>query len=114
MAGRKIRDEKDARSCIAAAKAAELSPTELARMQGIDGRSLFAWGRKLARKDKVRGGKLKKSRRNPGRLVELIPSEMPERAPAPYLVRCGPFSVEIDDHFNEATLARLLRVMVAC
>lgn len=114
MAGRKIRDEKDARSCMAAAKAAGLSQTQWARKQGIDGRSLFAWGRKLAHKDNVRGCKPKRSRRDPGRLVELIPSEMPQRARAPYLVRCGQFSIEIDDHFNEATLARLLRVMVAC
>ena len=114
MARRKIRDEKDAQSCVAAAKAAGLAQTEWARLHGIDGRSLFAWGIKLAQGKKVPRSKPKRSRRKPGRLVELIPAERPEKQPVRYLVRCGQFNVEVDGNFNETTLARLLRVVATC
>ncbi|MBW2734713.1 MAG: hypothetical protein JRH20_20190 [Deltaproteobacteria bacterium] len=112
MAGRKIRDEKDARACLLAAKAAAgLSQAEWAREHGIDGRSLCAWGNNLGRGEKPRG-KPKKSRRKQGRLVELIPAR--GAAGAACLVRCGRFSVEIGQGVDEATLARVLRVVAAC
>ncbi len=114
MAGRKIRDEKDAQSCVAAAKAAGLAQTEWARLHGIDGRSLFAWGIKLGQVKKAPHGKPKRSRRKSGRLVELIPEERPPKQPARYLVRCGQFDVEVDGNFNETILARLLSVVATC
>jgi hypothetical protein len=44
--------------------------------------------------------------------VELVPDRtLAERR---YLVRCGKLAVEVDDDFDEATLARLLRVVAAC
>jgi len=42
MAGRKMRDEREARRCMAAAKSAGMSRTEWARRQGVEGRSLYA------------------------------------------------------------------------
>jgi hypothetical protein len=114
MAGRKIRDESDARACLSASRTAtELSQAEWARQHGIDGRSLFAWGRNLARGDKPRSAKTKGSRRKKQvGLVELIPGS--SATGSHYLVRCGQLAVEIDEHFDEATLARLLRVVAAC
>ena len=111
MAGRKIRDEEDARACLAAATAGGLSPTEWARQNGVDGRSLFAWTRNIARGHSRRGTKSGRRRKATG-IVELVPDRA--LAGSRYLVRCGRLSVEVDDHFDEATLARLLRVVAAC
>jgi len=36
------------------------------------------------------------------------------RSAARYLVRVGAFAVEVGDDFDEATLARLVRVLGAC
>lgn len=47
MERRKIRDEPDARMCIAAVKASKLTVGEWARSEGVDGRSLRAWMLKL-------------------------------------------------------------------
>ena len=106
MAGRKIRGEEDARRCIAAVKASGLSRRKWARQRGVDGRSLFAWEKKLA-SDDAAGRRAKR-----GGLVELIPeSRLPESR---YLVQCGRFVVEIDEHFDEVTLGRLLKVVATC
>ena len=109
MAGRKIRDERDARRCIAAAQAAGLDRSKWARQHGIDGRSLFGWSRKLKHGDKSR--KIKNGKQRNG-LVELVPSS--SSAEGRYVIRCGKLAVELDEHFDEATLARLLRVIAAC
>jgi hypothetical protein len=45
------------------------------------------------------------------RLVELIPREAPT---ARYAVRFGDFVVEVDEHFDEGTLRRLLGVVTGC
>lgn len=113
MAGRKIRDERDARRCMAAAKAAGVRRGEWAQQHGIDGRSLFAWGKNLDRGDRTRSTKkpVRKRKKHSG-LVELVAGASP--AGRRYLIRCGQLGVEVDEHFNEATLARLLRVIVAC
>ena len=108
MAGRKIRDEREARRCMAAAKSSGLSRTEWARRQGIDGRSMFAWARNLERGDRGRRGQQKTK----GGMVELIPATIP--AVSRYVVRCGQVAIELDDCFEEATLARLLKVVGAC
>ena len=113
MAGRKIRDEGDARRCMTAVKASGLSRSEWARQRGIDGRSLFAWVKKLERGEKRRIPQMPEPKRKKRRgMVELIA----DRASAErrYLIRCGQFSVEVDDHFDEATVVRLLKVLAAC
>ena len=106
MAGRKIRSEADARACLTAAKAAGSANLALwAREHRIDGRSLNAW-----RVNLERGAAARKPR-----LVELLPAAALTARTAPqYLVRCGELTVEVDGSFDEATLGRLLRVVLAC
>ena len=65
-AGRKITDARDARACLKALKSSGLARGEWARAHGIDGRSLHAWERNLAR----RGQAMEQS----PRLVELVPA----------------------------------------
>jgi transposase-like protein len=105
MAKRKIRDERDARRCLAAVKESGLSRADWARQHGVDGRSLYAWARNLGRKD------TKGSQKHRG-LVELIPGAEP--AGSRYVIRCGQLALEVDEHFDEATVARLLKVIAAC
>ena len=114
MAKRKIRDERDARRCLASVKAAGISRSEWARRNGVDGRSLYAWARNLGRSDKARGrGTKAAGRRQRQRgLVELIPEA--SHPGSRYVIRCGEMSVEVDEHFDEATVTRLLRVIAAC
>ncbi len=98
---------------MAAAKAAGVGRGEWARQHGIDGRSLFAWGKNLDRGDKTRAAKKPgRKRKKRGGLVELIAGT--SRAGSRYLIRCGQIGIEVDEHFDEATLARLLRVIAAC
>lgn len=63
---RKIEDERDARACLKAAKAAGLTAGEWAREHGVDGRSLNAWRINLS-------GRAKQSATAKPRLVELVP-----------------------------------------
>lgn len=101
MEKRKVRDEADARFCLAAQAASGLTLSAWARREGIDGRSLNLWRVNLARWAAPKPSP---------RLVELVPMHAPPR----YVVRCGQLSVEVDDGFEEATLLRLLRVVAAC
>ena len=113
MAGRKIRDERDARRCMAKVDASGQSRSEWARKHGIDGRSLVAWGKKLKKGDKTRAkSKRVRRRKKHGGLVELISGTGP--ATRRYVIRRGEFAIEVDEHFDEATLARLMRVLVEC
>lgn len=105
MAGRRIRDEKDARACLAAAEASGLERAVWARQEGIDGRSLNMWRMNLRREDKSGRGAMQ--------LLELVPSAPPPKA-ARYVVRCGALAIELDDDFNQDTLYRLLQVVTAC
>ncbi len=104
-AGRKITDARDAHACLKAVKSAGVVRAERARAHGIDGRSLHAWERNLARRSQV-------TEPLP-RLVELVPAR-DSRPAARYLVRVGEFAIEVGDDFDEATLARLVRVLGAC
>ena len=107
MAGRKIRDAADARACLsAAARARGRTRAEWAREHGIDGRSLNSWRVNLER------GGAKKATKRKVRLVELVPA-LPT-APARYVIRLGDVAVEFDQHFDDATLRRVLQVVAAC
>ena len=114
MERRKIRDEADARRCIASVNASKLTSREWARSEGIDGRSLRAWTLNLGRS----AGSTKSTRPQPSsakplRLVELIPST-PARSGSRYVVRVGVHAVEVDEQFSEATLRRLVVVLASC
>ncbi len=102
MAGRKIRDERDARECLSAADASSVGRGEWSRRNGVDGRSLNAWKVNLER----RGAPAKTIR-----MLELVPAGRPA---AEYRVRCGPFVGEVDDAFDDGVLARLLTVVAGC
>ncbi len=101
MAGRKIRDAAEARSCLARAERSGLERAAWARQNGIDGRSLQAWRLNLSRQEPRRP-----------RFIELVPPAPAE--PVRYVVRVGELAVEVDDRFNEATLRRLLSVVASC
>lgn len=96
---RKIRDESDAITCLNAVEASGLARADWAHQHGIDARSLNAWRLKLRR---IRPSL---------RLVELVATPTP---PARYLLRFDGLELELDDHFREDTLARLLAVVSRC
>lgn len=101
---RRVRNEQDAKRCLEAARAAGQGRSEWARQHGVDGRSLYSWEKKLAPDES-------EQRERQGGLVELIPGS-PQVAG--YVVRYGQFAVEVDEHFDEETLGRLLKVVAAC
>lgn len=85
--------------------------------RGLDGRSLHAWGVNLGRMSKG-GDNGRGDKGAPVRLVEVVPTTRPEtvesRVLAHYRVMLGDLTVEVDDHFREDTLARLLGVVRSC
>lgn len=105
MLRRKIRDEADARSCLAAVRSAGGDRAEWARAQGVDARSLNAWRVALERRG---------SRRSPGspRLVELVPATASRGGR--YVVDLGAVRIELDDSCSTETLQRLVRALRAC
>jgi transposase-like protein len=113
MAGRKLRDEEDAVACLEAAEDSGLGDAAWARQHGIDGRSLHAWRLNLER----RGGERSPSA-SPLRVVELVSSVSSSSSttsgPRSLRVRCGPFVIEVEPHFDAEVLARLLDVVAAC
>ncbi|MCA9550090.1 MAG: hypothetical protein KC933_08650 [Myxococcales bacterium] len=104
MARRKILDETDALTCLAAAEASGMSRRDWARSNGVDGRSLHCWW--LALRDRA-------PVRSPIRLLELVAPGAPKRG-ATFVVRAGRVEVEVGADFDEAALLRLLRVAVEC
>lgn len=100
MQRRKIKNRRDAESCLSAAAVTAQTPTEWARSNGVDGRSLHCW--RLA----IEG------RRAPAplRLLELITAA--PTSPS-YTVRCGTFEVDAPRDFDDAVLGRLIRVVAS-
>jgi hypothetical protein len=114
MRRRKIRDEADARSCITAVRASGLAPKAWALSAGIDGRSLRAWTMNLARRASPKNPRPSRTGlAKPVQLVELVPART-SRMPSRYVVRVGTHYVELDEHFDGATLRRLVAVLSAC
>ena len=115
---RKIKDEREARRCIAAAERAGQSFGEWAQERGIDGRSLRAWHVNLTRRgapathpravrapDPIRG------------LVEIVPVTTPARATASgarYVLEVAGARVEFGDDCSVATLRRVVEAMRSC
>jgi hypothetical protein len=106
MAGRRIRDERDARECLRAAAGSPLERAEWAREHGVNPRSLNAWRINLGRATRPRHGMLE--------LVAANAHPRVDQAPHVYTVRCGGFAVEVGPNFDEHVLARLLGVVSAC
>ena len=85
---------------------------EWARQNGVDGRSLNAWARKRRTGAPSRQGSDTGRPEKQSGLVELVPAASPtERR---YVIRCGPFAVEVDEQVDESFLSRVLRVLAAC
>lgn len=112
MAGRKIKDEAEAKDCLSRVAASGQSRVVWARAHGIDARSLNAWRLNLGR-----GGRRQAAANDADglRLVELV-SMTPCRVDRPVSIRvtCGPFTVEVPSGFEEEHLARLLAVVATC
>lgn len=107
MAGRKVRNEADARRCLSAAKASGGSELAWARAHGVDARSLRAWRLNLARRGSGQRGL---------RLVELVaaPAASALTAHARYTLSVRDVRVEFDDTCSVETLARIVRALRAC
>jgi hypothetical protein len=103
---RKIKDARDARACVKAARAAGLSLGAWARRHSVDGRSLHAWSVTLGRSPSTTAIVATP------RLIELVPSAT--RPLARYVVRVGDAAIEVDDDFHDETLARVVHVLRAC
>lgn len=100
----KIENEREARRCLKAAKAAGLTPGAWAREHGIDGRSLNAWRVNLSRSEA--------GTRAP-RLIELVAAP-PVGAEPRYVVRVGEVAIELGDDFRDESVVRLVRALRAC
>lgn len=96
--GRKIEGREDALACLSAWNRSGLALAVWCRERGVDGRSLNCWRKNLRWEP-------------PMALVELVAGEAPD---ARYVVRVDGVEIEVGDDFQEATLARLLRVLLAC
>jgi hypothetical protein len=105
---RKIEDERDARACLKAAKAAGLSAGRWAQQNGVDGRSLNAWRMNLSHRE-PRGSATSTT----PRLVELVPASAP-RVETRYVVRVAGAEIEVTDGFRDETLVRLVRALRSC
>lgn len=104
MAGRKIEDEAEAVEALDSIARTGLELREWCRARDIDARSLAGWRGVL----EARGYEPPS---HPS-FVEVV--RVPVERAARYSVRHGPFTVELDDGFDEDALGRLLRVVAAC
>jgi hypothetical protein len=103
MQPRKIKDEADARACLAAVKAAGCDAVTWSRANGVDARSLHAWRMNLGPKSK---------RVTAHALVELVPTTRPSGAR--YVLDLGGARLEFDDLCSTETLQRVVRALRAC
>jgi hypothetical protein len=109
MAGRKVFNEQDARRCLSAVKASRRELGAWAREHGVDGRSLNLWRVNLGRRGGLR------VRAAAPKLVELVVTPPAVVGPrAPFMLRIGDVELEVGDHFDEASLRRLVGVLKSC
>jgi transposase-like protein len=109
---RKVHDEREARAMLAEVRAAGGDVGAWARAHGVDGRSLHAWSRNLAR----RGRTTRSRRRDPDpelRLVEIVAAHQSQSG-GRYVLRIAHAEVEFGDDFREETLHRVLAVLRSC
>ena len=104
---RKIRDEADARACLAAVRTAGGDRIAWAHAHGVDARSLNAWRVALER----RGAK-RRAAAAP-KLIELVSLSAPHTA-ARYVLDVGGARLEFDDSCSADTLQRVVRALRAC
>jgi len=109
---RKVRDQAEARELLFRLSDSNMDLPEFCARHGIDGRSLNCWRRNLERRENPDIAPLTHPAQRL-RLVEVLPATTP-RPPATYRVHVGDVVVELDDGFDEGTLACLLRVVTRC
>jgi len=109
MAKRIIRDEGEARRCLQAAGRSGQTVTAWAREQGIDGRSLGAWPRKLGQ-EQLSPSEAVGSR---PRLVELVPKREPRRSPS-YAVVVNDVRFEFGEEASASMLQRVVGALKSC
>lgn len=108
MVRRKVRDEADARSCLAQVVSSRKPRADWARENGVDARSLNMWRLNLERAGRAHVQVVRP------RVVELVAHE-PETGPrARYVVRVGELRVEVDEHFDADVLRRLISAVSSC
>ena len=108
MAGRKVFNEQDARRCLTAVKTSRRGLGAWAREHGVDGRSLNLWRVNLERRGVLR------VRAAAPKLVELVVAPAVVAPRAPFVLRIGGVELEVGDHFEEASLRRLVGVLKSC
>ena len=116
---RKIEDERDARACLAAVRAAGGHIGTWARAHGVDGRSLNAWRENLTRASA--GGRVDRSGRTPRAQLSPISPGLVELVAAPsvpsaarYALQIGTAAIEFGDDFREETLRRVVAMLRSC
>ena len=105
MLRRKIRNRHDAEECLSAVSVSGLSRVDWARTNGVNARSLNMWRLNIMRGERHASPSIL-------HLVELVPSEQPERLG--YLIRVGSYEIEVNADFDEGALRRILGVLRAC
>lgn len=102
---RKVQDRREATDLLSELGASGESLSSFCRRRGVDGRSLQCWRTNLSRSGPREGGQGL-------RLVELtLPRS---QATSRYRVHVGGATVEVEDDFQDSTLARLLAVVRSC
>ena len=103
---RNVRDKRDAMALLDELEDSGLELSAFCASRGVDGRSLNCWRKNLGESASPRPT-------SQGlRLVEVMgPAEV---ASAAYKICIDGVCIEVDDHFREATLVRLLRVAATC
>ncbi len=115
-APRRVRDEADARSCLASVEASGMTLYPWARANGVAVRSLGRWRERVALIDARTQREAPRSKRVKLPEPRLVEVTVTPREPAPVRddVVVGRFRVVVGDDFAESTLARLLRVVASC
>jgi len=103
-----VRDKGDALALLNGLEDSGLELSAFCASQGIDGRSLNCWRKNLG------DGTGPRLPSQALRLVEVVAPEAEVASAAAYKISIGGVCIEVDDHFREATLARLLRVAATC
>lgn len=101
---RKVMGREDALSLLAELASTGESLVQFSRRRRVDARSLRCWKLNLSRSGQRPTGA-------PMRLMEIA---LPMVVPSRYRVLVGDVTVEVEDGFQEATLARLLAVVRSC
>jgi hypothetical protein len=102
---RMVRDAEEARARLAQVAPSGTERAAWAREHGISARSLNMWRLILEQRAQ---------RPRPAvHLVELVPTHRPHPH-ARYVVRAGPWEVEVDEHVDAVVLRRILDAVAPC